>query len=69
MCPDHVRPKYIIVVKVEEAISLPPFLDKELLLPFLSWKANTKDTSVEDLKGNQCLVNNDRVTIPRPLEH
>jgi len=62
--PDHVCSKDVVVVKVEEAVLLPPFLNNKCVLSILPSKVNTIGASVEDLKENQYLVNNNRVTIP-----
>ena len=64
MCSDHVRPEDVVIVKVEEAVLLPPFLNNKHVLSILPSKANTIGASVKDLEGNQYLANNGRVTIP-----
>ena len=46
---DHVRPKEIIVVKVEEAVSPPPFLNHKLISILFPSKANSIGATPEDL--------------------
>jgi len=69
MGADHVGPKEIIVMKIQEAIAPPPLLDHELVVSFLSRKASPVGASVKDLEGNQSLVSNDRTSMTLPLEH
>jgi len=64
MRSDHIGPEDVIVMELKETIPSPPLLDHKLVVTFFSWKSNTIGASVEDLKGNQYLANNGRVTIP-----
>ena len=48
---DHVHPKEIIMVKVEEVISPPPFLDHKLISVLLSSETNPVGASTEDLSN------------------
>ena len=69
MCPDHIGPEDIVVVKIKEMVLSPPLLNHELVVSLFSWKSNSIGASVEDLKRNQNLVNNNRILILRPPEH
>jgi len=69
MGADHVDPKEIIVMEIQEAVAPPPLLDHELVMSFLSRKMSPVGAPVKDLEGNQSLVSNDRTLMTLPLEH
>jgi len=51
LCPDHVCPEDVVVVKVEEAVLLPPFLNNKRVLSILPSETNTVGTSIKDLEA------------------
>ena len=66
MRSDHVRPENVIVVKVEEAILLPPFLNHKLINVLFSPKSNPVGATAEDLAlVNVCFLGNIIQYLPR----
>jgi len=53
---DHVRPENIVVVKIEEAILLPPFFDHKLISALFSPESDPIGTTTEDLALVKCLL-------------
>jgi len=50
MGPDHIRPEDVVIVKVKETVSLPPFLNHKLINTFLSPEVNTVGALAKDLE-------------------
>jgi len=52
---DHIRPEDVVIVKVEEAILLPPFLDHKLINALFSPESDPIGATTEDLALVKCL--------------
>jgi len=49
MGPDHVGPKAIINIEIQEPVSMMTFLNHQTVLSSLLWKTSTVLASTEDL--------------------